>query len=304
MLNYYYNFILLCKEILKFEKNFKDINKIIKYNPNIKNDIENIFNDFLLEINKILNEKNNNNKNDYEKYLKLKIKIFNLIFDEFENFYCKNKNFINVFIENIINNNKINIIINLYIKKTKEIKIFQENWEKIFKNYENLFNINNKENENIDLINNIILNNFEINKKLLTIKNNINNNNNNLIDEIIESKQRMIGTLLTLKTKENNNNNEKEENIIKNNNNNNNKNNSISLFELELNNNNYFNNNNNNNKIKTNENNVNLFDIVKGRKEINEIKENFIMELESYLNKIKINNNNNENSNENNNENN
>ena len=98
MLNYYYNFILLCKEILKFEKNFKDINKIIKYNPNIKNDIENIFNDFLLEINKILNEKNNNNKNDYEKYLKLKIKIFNLIFDEFENFYCKNKNFINVFI--------------------------------------------------------------------------------------------------------------------------------------------------------------------------------------------------------------
>ena len=71
MLNYYYNFILLCKEILKFEKNFKDINKIIKYNPNIKNDIENIFNDFLLEINKILNKKNNNNNNYYEKYLKL-----------------------------------------------------------------------------------------------------------------------------------------------------------------------------------------------------------------------------------------
>lgn len=258
------NFIKLCREIIRYESIIKNKLKIILYQPEteektknninsiinciqsiIFNDIEKL-NDYKCNDNNTETDKDNNNNKKahmtFRKYLKLKEKLFEYIFIQYDKEYVIEKNFFLKYFEDEYSNNNINKqlkkLINEYSFNIQKIKCSEENYFSIIKKKEQFIKdefISTdeiKKNEIVNSIYDLLLENYKLNENFIDLIKNINqekkikendSNGNKTIEEnieyIIEKNQMSIRSLEQIKKKIRNREENEEEIIFKNNNN-------------------------------------------------------------------------------------
>ena len=327
--NCYNYFIKLCEIIVKYDNIIKNKIKIKKYIQSIEEDSKNNIINIINILKKLINIVNNSNLIDYKnkniidiykEYQKLKTTLFKFIFEEYEKEYITKEKYINKYINyklyygNTLNF-KIQYLIIEFNKSIDKLNNEEIDYDLLIKQYEKYINDNVlkieeiKKNEFKNKIYDLLISNFELNKKFIELikeidSNDINNNDekiNQIIEVIIEKKQLSISLLEQYKKKVNidTNKNFKEENEkIKNDtdllvkgkkfNNNN-----ISLYDIQLGNVNYNKNklNKKNNNDKNNHNfesgNDENYDIYQEQEKIKDLKMNFIDELNNYCKRVK-----------------
>lgn len=302
----YDKFIALCGIILKFETITKSTYKVTLYNKNIGTYCTKILNDLNTNIELIIksgkpsNCENKIKQEEFEQYLANKGAIFIKIINDFQFLFCESKSFIEIFISCSLVNFLLSIT-TVYSRGIESMLNAQIEWDKV--SFSHL--ASNKEKQsiyNIKRIYEMISNNLESNKdylKLIELIESKKENEKNkeievLIDEIINKKRISIASFEKIKEeliKEHQNTNEEcniqenQKEIIMEENK---KDTSVSLLELELGEN--FCSEKEEKKEEKKENTftrINPLDIIKGEREVKELKENFIMQLEEYYFNLK-----------------
>lgn len=297
----YDKFIALCGIILKFETITKSTYKVTQYNKNIGTHCKQIVNDLNTKIQLIINSgtpsniENKDKREEFEQYLANKGTIFMKIFNDFQFFFCESKSYIEIFFSCSLVNFILNTII-LYSRAIEFMLNAQIEWDTL--SFSHL--ASNKEKQsifNIKRIYEMISNNLESNKDYLKLIELIESKKENektkeievLIDDIINKKRISIASFEKIKEElikepQKTNDEKVQENqkeIIKEENK---KDTSVSLLELEL----------GENFCAEKEEKkeitfarVNPLDIIKGEREVKELKENLLTQLDEYFFNLK-----------------